>query len=448
MALPGIWEEKELKPLLKKLMDDGDLTLQFAVVASGPKEGWLVLDRKQKLKKPEMEKAAAELAESDPDRKKKGGGKNAKFDIMTGRCRLESADSGVLRIIANGRAPAKAVACAEHLLVRGPYKSIGFTGVVLEETGEEGSDAPEPEVTPGPGGQPEEPGVTDQDVPKAPDPEALRFAQRLKPIKSDLDRILAASLEVTAEAKKVFAQATAAFKAQDYSTAHEALDRLEPLVRAGAQALAGANTGTDDAGVRFNERLKALLPGIKAAAGTPAGDQARLRASEAGVLAKKRDFVQANALLDEVDELLSPAGGEEPLELSPDFDQAWKRAKQQWEIAMETIDGQLEKLRGHLLQAQDADLKGIAEIGLNAITANHRVPLQAALMDIDRSTGPARVKAIDKAQDAIFAFREHIDRDERVDACDDNPFGVQVTLRAELTKGLTALGRALEDALV
>lgn len=126
----------------------------------------------------------------------------------------------------------------------------------------------------------------------------------------------------------------------------------------------------------------------------------------------------------------------------------WKEAKSAWQTAVDNVNKQLEKLRGSLAQAGDSDLKAIGEFGLNAITANHKVPLQRAIVDVDSTAGPAKIKAIDKAQDAVIAFREHIDRDERVEACDNNPFGVQVTLRSELHRGLDKLGHALDEALV
>lgn len=55
----------------------------------------------------------------------------------------------------------------------------------------------------------------------------------------------------------------------------------------------------------FAERLKALLPQIKAAAGSPVGDEAKVKASEAVALSKALSFVQANSLLDQIESLLS-----------------------------------------------------------------------------------------------------------------------------------------------
>ena len=55
---------------------------------------------------------------------------------------------------------------------------------------------------------------------------------------------------------------------------------------------------------QFRNRLTALVPQIKAVVGTPSGDEAKLKASEAGVFARKMDFVQANALLDQAETAL------------------------------------------------------------------------------------------------------------------------------------------------
>ena len=140
--------------------------------------------------------------------------------------------------------------------------------------------------------------------------------------------------------------------------------------------------------------------------------------------------------------------GTEPWALSPQFDAIWERAKTSWTTAVETINVQLEELRGSLLDSNDSDLMSIADFGLNAITADHMVPLQASIFDVDRASGDNKIKAVELAQDAVIAFSEHVDRDERIDACDNNPFNVTVTLRSELSRGLTQLANALDEALI
>ena len=95
-----------------------------------------------------------------------------------------------------------------------------------------------------------------------------------------------------AEMMKLLAQASALSKPG--GNIAEAIAKLTECHALGAQ---GANGG--DLGALFNERLKTMLPSIKAAIGTPAGDAAKLKASEAGVFARKQDFTQANLLLDQ-----------------------------------------------------------------------------------------------------------------------------------------------------
>ena len=133
MVLPGMSEEKDVRLLLKKLLEDAELVLKFAVVARGPKDGNLILSRTEKLKR----LAVAKAAEEEPENQNKG--KPVKLDVMAGECRLATPGGTVLLVIAHGKAPARAVACIEHLLTLGPYKALGFTGIRLEELDEDGT---------------------------------------------------------------------------------------------------------------------------------------------------------------------------------------------------------------------------------------------------------------------------------------------------------------------
>lgn len=71
----------------------------------------------------------------------------------------------------------------------------------------------------------------------------------------------------------------------------------------------------DGAEAAFKARVNGLLPKVKAAAGTPAGEGAKLKVSEAAVLARKQAWPEANKLLDEAESLLTgatPPGGTPP----------------------------------------------------------------------------------------------------------------------------------------
>jgi len=99
MAIPGISDEKETKLLLKKLLSSKDEVYKFAVAASGPREGRLILDKKQKLKKDQIRAGLEEEAKKDSDPKDKGGGKPAKLEVITGECHLDATNEATLRIV-------------------------------------------------------------------------------------------------------------------------------------------------------------------------------------------------------------------------------------------------------------------------------------------------------------------------------------------------------------
>ncbi len=167
---------------------------------------------------------------------------------------------------------------------------------------------------------------------------------------------------------------------------------------------------------------------------------------------KAQDAAAAKAALGAVGQALkqgaAPSTQQAPsAKLGPDFWPEWEKAKSAWRDAIDTVNGQLDKLRGELSKVDDAELKRIADFGLNAITADHKVPLQAAIVDLDATRGGDSSKAIAAAKELVEEFRDHLDTDERVEACDDNPFDVKVTIRESLDKALGQMEQMLGKAL-
>ena len=130
-----------------------------------------------------------------------------------------------------------------------------------------------------------------------------------------------------------------------------------------------------------------------------------------------------------------------------DFRKKWDVAKKAWREASDAVDSQITRLQGALKNSGDEDLEEIAEFGLNGVTGNFKTPLMAALLNIDGAGNPdALKKAAGNAGTVIKGFRQHLDSDESVEACDDNPFGVKVTIRQTLSGALTQLEQALSLA--
>jgi hypothetical protein len=71
----------------------------------------------------------------------------------------------------------------------------------------------------------------------------------------------------------------------------------------------------------------------------------------------------------------------------------------------------------------------------------------AAMLSLGRGAPDAQRKAGAKALEVTERFRQFVATDPRVEACDENPFGMKVTLRATLTAAFVALDGALQSRL-
>ncbi|MGS0754799.1 hypothetical protein ACVBEH_08840 [Roseateles sp. GG27B] len=189
--------------------------------------------------------------------------------------------------------------------------------------------------------------IDDDGEPAEPDPDAApgatttaapldrspQFNARLAALMPKVKAALVAAGPTAQEIKLKVSEAGMFARKQDFDRANALLDDTEKLLKAADAAKpaapplapAGASGGAADAaqtastakppaaaaeaGVAFNARLAALMPRVKdamVAAGTTAQD-IKLKTSEAGMFARKSDFAQANAVLDEVLKLLGEA---------------------------------------------------------------------------------------------------------------------------------------------
>jgi hypothetical protein len=193
-----------------------------------------------------------------------------------------------------------------------------------------------------------------------------------------------------------------------------------------------------DAAASFKARLEALLPRIKQAAGTPAGEQAKLRASEAGAMARQKNFEQANAVLQQVEQILrgaaTPSGG------TADLLAVWRDAK-------DSVDDQLNRLAGAMRTSGHPYLMEIAEFGLSAAAedpTNVFVTMQAALFDLNAAQGPGRSAAAKKVLQAVAGYRKFLSGNEMLEILDDNGLTGPLTVRKTLADALDRLEQAAQ----
>lgn len=130
--------------------------------------------------------------------------------------------------------------------------------------------------------------------------------------------------------------------------------------------------------------------------------------------------------------------------------QGWAQAFQGWLDANDRLDAQLNALRGAILNETSypelaQQLQDIARVGLNALTGNHRVRLMAAFQVIGSGDSASLDRHGDKALAAIAAFRAYLDAQEGVDACEGNPWDVEVAIRDTLYPPLDRLTQILRS---
>jgi hypothetical protein len=128
------------------------------------------------------------------------------------------------------------------------------------------------------------------------------------------------------------------------------------------------------------------------------------------------------------------------------FQKRWAGATNAWRDAIETVDDQINQVRAAMLRSGNPVLLAIADGGLMELTGNFKTPVMRSIFEIGQTSGEDRRKAATRALAAYGAFRNHVDRDDRIGALDDNAsslFGITVTIRDEIGGGLDRLTDAI-----
>ncbi len=126
------------------------------------------------------------------------------------------------------------------------------------------------------------------------------------------------------------------------------------------------------------------------------------------------------------------------------FASQWQQGFRDLQVALDTVDQQIATLAVKLRSSYDPWLESIANVGLPAVVADRGPLIDACLEVYDAEPAKIAAAAI-KAHSAIDTFAKQIKADRRVKACDENPWGVKVSIVAALGPPLDAL-KALQPA--
>jgi hypothetical protein len=188
-----------------------------------------------------------------------------------------------------------------------------------------------------------------------------------------------------------------------------------------------------------------LLPKVQqlVAAKSPQGNDAKLKASEAGVLARKQDFAGANRLLDEIDVLVGAGATEAPPRAQPASKVVFTQSRLAWVAARTKVHGELKKLEDAILDTyKDEDVFSEVQSAvrkLDSILENFDESLADKLDEALNATDEAEhARLHGEARGIIQRYRRFLDSDPLVRDIDGNPF-VPLTVHATIDKTLSVL---------
>lgn len=277
------------------------------------------------------------------------------------------------------------------------------------------------------------------------------FSARLKAIKPDLDDLIAGGTKEGAEAKDIAGDLPEIVKSKDFVKGNAALDKIDALLDAATPGrIPGPPLPPNSKPVTSPDRklaaaLRSLGPALSQALKAYPDRKAEIDKLRAAVdlCIKSGKFDEGEQLIDRLDDLLKTLGSVAP-EKAAEFREPWRLAKEVWDGAVADVRDQMNELQNLLVSVEnDDDLLQIGEMGLNAVTQSHLVPIRAALMEIDASGADRLKTSAKKLQNLLGEFRKHIETSPKVQACEDNPFGVAVSIRQTLEPGFDALENGL-----
>lgn len=253
------------------------------------------------------------------------------------------------------------------------------------------------------------------------------FTDRLKALKPEIDRVVASGQPVGQEVKLRVSEAAMFARKKENDKANEILDQVEVLLKQGksptkeseeSESETEESTGPNLSAL-FNKRFADLIARVKLVAGSEWDQDLKLKASEAGMFARKKDFEQANEALDAVESLLNDI--EESLQNPTETSEL--SALEKWKAARSEVTQALHALAKAIIGAKDPEAKE-AIILIKAIGAN-------------------LTESPDTLQKVSELERYLVTDDIIEEAESENGFGIEVNIREPLMSVLEELKQEL-----
>lgn len=134
---------------------------------------------------------------------------------------------------------------------------------------------------------------------------------------------------------------------------------------------------------------------------------------------------------------------------SPDlhFEKNWTAARANWLSAEEAVGKQINAMQSAFRKSGSDVLLDIANYGLPALTGNTRSKAMAAIFEVDGVKSAPNEKTLKRADKKLSDLKKQLTSNPRVQACDENPFGVKVSIGATLGGALDDMLKAIHGSL-
>lgn len=284
-----------------------------------------------------------------------------------------------------------------------------------------------------------------------PDADALR--QRLATLIPRIAQVAGSDAALKASLGKLAADANVNLKTSNLTYAAVAIEQLNRALDGATPAAAPppppqAGVGPDLA--TLQKLLASLAPRIPQAAGTDGARKAALLklATDANVNLKTGNLVYAQTALAQLQAALdrapvasasAPAAAGASTAPRPAATEDPAALMTLWQNAKDAVDTGLNKLSAALRSEGDPDLDRIAELGLFGMTNGTGVGLNKALLEYRGAPPEKRPSAGKALRDAALAYKNAVFAHPLADMVDDNPWGVEVALRAKLGAALDTI---------
>jgi hypothetical protein len=123
------------------------------------------------------------------------------------------------------------------------------------------------------------------------------------------------------------------------------------------------------------------------------------------------------------------------------FRQDWAAARKNLRAAIDDVEAQLATFAEALLKSNDPNMEWVAEQGLTQLLGG----LRASATTIDKSAAKSPEKIAKFARPALAELEKRLDSPQ-VRACDENKFGVKVTIRRTIEAALREMSETLDKA--